>query len=147
LKRRLGFLAYFWAALRNLRHRPTRFRIELDEARPIYRRSPGVLVANFGRITGGLPVVPGADPADGRLDVAVLLAESLPGFVGLVVSALLRRLDQDPRVAYYPVRRVRITAEHPQPVQFDGNDRGNDRVLALEVVPGALQVMAPRAES
>jgi YegS/Rv2252/BmrU family lipid kinase len=143
-KRRFGLLAYFWAAIRNLRYRPARFLIELDDERPIYRRSPGILVANFGCITGGLPIVPNADPGDGRLDVAVLMAESLPGFVGLCVSALLRRLEEDPRIAYYPVRRVRITADHPQPIQFDGNDQGNDRVLALEVVPQALQVMVPR---
>lgn len=146
-KHRFGFLAYFWAAVRNLRYRPARFLIELDEERPIYRRAPGILVANFGCITGGLPIVPGADPADGRLDVAVLMAESLPGFVGLVVSALLGRLEEDPRIAYYPVRRVRITADHPQPIQFDGNDRGNDRVLMIEVIPGALRVVTPRADA
>lgn len=144
-KDRFGFLAYFWAALKNLRHRPARLLIELDGERAIYRRTPSVLIANFGRITGGLPIVPGADPSDGRLDVAVLLAESLPGFAGLCASALLGRLEEDPRIAYYPVRRVRITADHPQPVQFDGDDRGNRRVLELEVVPRALRVMVPRA--
>jgi YegS/Rv2252/BmrU family lipid kinase len=142
-KNRFGLLAYFWAAIRNLRYRPTRFLITLDDERPIVRRSPGILVANFGCITGGLPVVPNADPEDGRLDVAVLMAETLSGFVGLVVSALLRRLEEDPRIAYYPVRRVRIAADHPQPIQLDGNDQGNDRVLELEALPRALKVMVP----
>jgi diacylglycerol kinase (ATP) len=142
-KERLGPLAYFLAALRNLRHRPARFRIELNDEHPIVRRAASVLIANFGRVTGGLPVVPGADPSDGRLDVAVLMAESLPGLVGLCVSALLGRLEEDPRMAYYRVRRVRITADRLQPIQLDGNDRGNERVLEIEVDPGALRVMLP----
>lgn len=143
LKGRFGFLAYFWAALRHLGRPPVRFRIRLDDDRPISRRAKTVLVANFGRITGGLPVVPRADPSDGYLDVAILTAETLPGFAGLCASALLRRLERDPRIQYYRVRRVRITAGHPQPIQFDGNDRGATRVLELEVAPAALRVMVP----
>jgi len=63
------------------------------------------------------------------------------------VSALLRRLEEDPRIQYFRVRRVRITADRVQPIQLDGNDRGNDRVLELEVDPRALRVMVPAREA
>jgi YegS/Rv2252/BmrU family lipid kinase len=144
LKNRIGMLAYFWAAIRNLRRPPERFMIELDDRPPFYQKAKSILVANLGRITGGLLVVPDADPSDGYLDVAVITAETLFCFAGLCASTLFRRLPEDPRVTFHRVRRVRITARHPQAIQFDGNDMGSDRVLELEVVPGALQVMVPR---
>jgi diacylglycerol kinase family enzyme len=143
LKDRIGLLAYFWAALRNMRRSPARFMIELDDRPPFYQRAKSILVANLGRITGGLLVVPNADPSDGYLDVAVITAESLLCFAGLCVSTLRRRLHDDPRVTFHRVRRVRITAPHAQPIQFDGNDMGSDRVLELDAAPGALQVMVP----
>jgi YegS/Rv2252/BmrU family lipid kinase len=144
LKNRIGMLAYLWAALRNLRRPPERFMIELDDRPPFHQKAKSILVANLGRITGGLLVVPDADPRDGYLDVAVVTAETLFCFAGLCASTLFRRLREDPRVTFYRVRRVRITARCPQPIQFDGNGMGSDRVLELEVVPGALQVMVPR---
>jgi YegS/Rv2252/BmrU family lipid kinase len=143
LKDRIGLLAYFWAALRNLRRSPERFMTELDDRPPFYQRAKSILVANLGRITGGLLVVPNADPSDGYLDVAVITAESLLCFAGLCVSTLCRRLHDDPRVTFHRVRHVRITARYAPPIQFDGNNMGSDRVLELDVAAGALQVMVP----
>jgi diacylglycerol kinase family enzyme len=55
-----------------------------------------------------------------------------------------RRAQLEAALAAAGVRfDVRSTAHHPQPIQFDGNDMGSDRVLELEVAPGALQVMVP----
>src|SRR5712691_12127040 len=84
LKERLGALAYLVATLRNLRRPPTRYAITID-GRLIYRRARTVLVANVGRITGGLELLPGAVPEDGLLDVAILHAQ---GFWDLVLVAL-----------------------------------------------------------
>ena len=69
LKTRIGALAYVLSGLRQLRRRPGRFRIRLDDQPPITRVGQGLLIVNLGRLQGGLTVVPDAQPDDGVLDV------------------------------------------------------------------------------
>jgi diacylglycerol kinase (ATP) len=66
LKDRLGVLAYFVSAWRNMGRPLVPFTITIDGQR-LRRRAQSVLVANLGRITGGLELVPGADAEDGLL--------------------------------------------------------------------------------
>src|SRR5436190_781897 len=87
MKERLGVLAYLWAILRNLGRNDVRYAITID-GRLFHRRAKTVLVANLGRITGGLELVPGADPEDGLLEVAILRAQGLWDLVILAAGAL-----------------------------------------------------------
>lgn len=52
LKTRIGALAYVLSGLRQLRRRPARFRIRLDDQPPITRVGQGLLIANLGPPTG-----------------------------------------------------------------------------------------------
>ena len=72
LKARIGPLAYVWSALRNLRRPRASYRLRLDGGEELTRRAQGVLVANLGKIQGGLPILPDAVPDDGQFDIAVL---------------------------------------------------------------------------
>src|SRR4030095_7058016 len=70
LKDRYGQLAYFTAGWPTRARRHTLFTITVD-GRRLRRYAQTVLVANLGRITAGLELVPGSDPNDGPLAVAV----------------------------------------------------------------------------
>ena len=144
-KNRLGVGAYLLSALKNLRHRPVRARIHLEErSKVIRRRAKSVMVANMGLLQGGLIVVPDAWPDDGQLDIAILKAETLNGWLHLAASAVLRRLRQDPNVEYLKTRRVKIELSRPQPLQYDGEEATSEiRAFSVEVLPAAIEVMVP----
>ena len=101
-KKKLGVLAYFVSALKNLPRRRQRVEITLDDHRPLRRRVKTVMIANMGKITGGLEAVPTASPNDGRLDVAILRTETLAQWLRLLGYALRGRAHEDPALDVYP---------------------------------------------
>lgn len=95
LKRLIGPLAYGVGALRaGLTERPLRCRLVADGAELFAGRAWQVTIANSGAFGGG-STIETADPADGRLDAAVIEAGPRP--------ALVRRA--------YGLRAGRITAQ------------------------------------
>ncbi len=145
LKASIGALAYVLSGLRQLGRRPTEFRIRLDGLPPIIRTGQGVLVGNFGKLQGGIDVLPGAEPDDGLLDVGVLETRSLGGWPRLAGRVLLGhggRLGEPP-LELFRARRVEIDCGRPQPVQRDGEPGGRTRQFAVKVVPHALTLCVP----
>jgi diacylglycerol kinase (ATP) len=146
MKERLGVLAYLWAILRNLGRNDVRYAITID-GQLFQRRAKSVLVANLGRITGGLELVPGADPGDGLLEVAILRAQGFWDLVVLAVSALFGRASaprfpgRAPLLELHRGREIVIQAARPQPVQLDGNAAEPTDRLEIHVEPGALRLV------
>jgi diacylglycerol kinase (ATP) len=147
LKERLGAVAYVISGLGQLRRRPTRFRLRLDDADPFTRVGQGVLVGNLGRLQGGLPVMPDARPDDGVLDVAVLRTRTLLDWARLAVGVLLRRRRNDPELEVHRARRVEVRCDRPQPVERDGDPAGETDHLVVEIVPRALTLCVPPARA
>jgi YegS/Rv2252/BmrU family lipid kinase len=145
LKQRLGAVAYVISGLRQLRRRPTRFELRLDDAAPFTRVGQGVLVGNLGRLQGGLPVMPDARPDDGLLDIGVLRTRTLLDWARLAVGVLLRRRRNDPELELFRARRVEVRCDRPQPVERDGDPAGETDHLVIEIVPRALTLCVPAA--
>lgn len=149
LKERLGALAYLVAALRNLGRPPTHYAIGID-GRLFHRRARTVLVANLGRITGGLELLPGADPEDGHLDVAILRAQGFWDLLALAFGTLIghppapRSLRDDALLELHRGREIVVETDRPQPVQLDGNEAAPTTRLEVRVQPGALRVVRPQ---
>ncbi|MBV9851430.1 MAG: diacylglycerol kinase family lipid kinase [Armatimonadetes bacterium] len=142
-KKKLGVLAYFVAAIKNLPRRRSRVEIHLDDKPPLLQRVKTVLIANMGKITGGLEAVPTASPNDGRLDVAIMRTETLGQWLRLLGFALMGRAQDDPSYSVHQARRVSIRTTFPEPVEFDGEEVGRVRDLTVEVVPKAVRVLVP----
>jgi diacylglycerol kinase family enzyme len=142
LKRRLGWPAYVIAALRRLHSRPMRVRIRLDSGPPIHRRARTVLVGNVGRLPGGIPLLPDAEPDDGCLDVAVLTPHNLRHWLSLAWGVLRRRRDVE-RMETFRARRVEITSDREQPRELDGDVIEPSRLLSMTVRPRALCLCVP----
>lgn len=138
-KARLGFLAYLWAILRRLPHlRGHRVSLTLDGVTHS-TSAHTVTVFNAGRmIVSGVPIGPDADPHDGRVDVAVLRARGYWQALA-TVARLATRVGS--RTLFERARELRIEAEPPLPVHFDGDVVGTTPIVA-RVRPGALQVIA-----
>jgi YegS/Rv2252/BmrU family lipid kinase len=146
LKARVGAVAYVLSGLRHLRRRPTRFEVRLDGRAPLARVGQGVLVGNLGRLQGGLPLLPDAAPDDGLLDVAVLRTRTLPDWLRLAASLLLRRRPSRSELELHRARRVEVRCRRPQPIQRDGEPAAPASNLAVEVVPAALTLCVPPEE-
>jgi YegS/Rv2252/BmrU family lipid kinase len=142
LKDRFGKLAYAIAAVRNLGRRHTLFTITIDDE-CIHRYGQTVLIANLGRITAGLELVPGSDPADGFLDVAILRTRRLQDLAMLALRALLGQAKSDNLLEIHHGRHIVVETTRPEPVQLDGDEIGAMTRLEVTVEPHALQLVRP----
>ncbi|MFX0593904.1 diacylglycerol/lipid kinase family protein [Melissospora conviva] len=142
-KARIGWPAYVVGALRHLRGRPMRVSIRIDDAPPLHRRARSVLVANVGRLQGGVRLLADAEPDDGHLDVAVLTPRTLRHWLALG-WAVLRRRRRVPNMEVFRGRRVEIVSNRAQPRELDGDLITPGRKLVAEVVPQAFWLCVPR---
>lgn len=104
-----------------------------------------VAVGNGRYVGGGAPLLPDADPFDGRLDVAISWSE--PRLRRLAYAWRLRKGRHPMRddVIYRKAERVEVTGE-PTPVNIDGEVCGEQRRHTWTVEPGRLRLRAPAAE-
>ncbi|GIJ46530.1 sphingosine kinase [Virgisporangium aliadipatigenens] len=143
LKAWLGWPAYVVSAAKHLRGRPMRVLVRLDDKRPIRRRVRTVLVANVGRLQGGIPLFADAEPDDGMLDIGLLTPRHLRDWIALG-WAVLRKHEKVPRMEVHRARRVSIVSNRPQPRQLDGDVIEPGRRLTVAVRPRSLWLCVPQ---
>jgi len=143
-KRRFGRAAYMWTAFtRLIGYQPMRFTIVADGKR-MRPRALQVLIANGG-VLGAPPFRWGPDirPDDGKIDVCIVSARTALDYVGLIWHTLLGQQRRDRNVRYLTAERsIVVSADHPLPIQADGEIIG-DTPVKIEVVPDALKVIVP----
>jgi diacylglycerol kinase family enzyme len=144
-KQRIGWPAYFFGAARNLRDRPMRLAIKADGGPVRLRRARSVLVANVGRLQGGMKLLADAEPDDGLLDVAVLTPRTLRHWAALG-WAVIRRQQRVPRLETFRAAEVEILSTRPQPRELDGDVIEPSRALRVRVRPKALWLCVPQPE-
>ncbi|MDG6105997.1 NAD(+)/NADH kinase [Dactylosporangium aurantiacum] len=143
-KRRFGWLAYVAAGARKLRSNRVPMRIRLDGGRWIRRRARSVLVANVGRLQGGIPLLPDAAPDDGWLDVAVLTPHDITDWVRLGWGVIMRR-GGSPQLETFRAKKVEVHTDREQPRELDGDVVAPARLLVARISPAALLLCVPPA--
>jgi undecaprenyl-diphosphatase len=143
LKTRLGWPAYVIAATRHLCETPMRAAISLDHAPPFTRQARTILIANVGRLQGGLHLLPAATPDDGLLDVAVLMPPRRRSWLPLAWS-LIRHRPTAPVMETFQARHVEISSDREQPRELDGDLIEPSHTLTAAVRPAALCVCVPQ---
>jgi diacylglycerol kinase (ATP) len=143
-KKLIGRAAYIGTALLRLAgYEPRVFEIHVD-GRKERRHALQIVVANGGVL--GMPPFrwgPDIDPSDGRIDVAVFQARSLPDLLMLAWNVLLGRHRRNRRARYlHAHEEVVITTKKPLPVQADGEIIGNTPIR-LRVRRAVLPVVVP----
>ena len=146
LKARLGWPAYAIAAARHLCETPMRVTISLDHAPAFTRQARTVLVANVGRLQGGLQLLPSATPDDGLLDVAVLMPPRRRSWLPLAWS-LIRHRPAAPVMETFQARHVEISSDREQPRELDGDLIEPSNTLTAAVRPAALWVCVPQPQA
>lgn len=144
LKKRFGWVAYGFGALRNAGHvvRPERCEIETEQGRRTLRAHT-VVVMNTS-VDFGIPMLPHADAHDGRLDITVMTTRNWWGVLRVVAAAVLRQ-PRPATVIQFTAQWVRITAHPAQPIHLDGEMVGPTPVL-ITVLPAAVELVLPAAK-
>lgn len=145
LKRRIGYFAYAWSALRaGLRLERFHATVTVDGEVHVVETS-SVLVANFGRVLGDMVCFgEEIDHQDGLLDVCLYSPRSAPQAVRIFWRMLFGGVGQDRCVRIIRGRRIRIETDPPRPMQADGELLGLTPV-EIFVEPSAVRVLVPRA--
>lgn len=153
-KDRLGWMAYFMAALEEAREREASpLRLELD-GRRLEVEAVAALAANVGRLGRGGIEFPGhVDPFDGQLDLFIVTRADAAAVLELGVRMLgpegeLPQLDDSDEGAvllHASGRHLRV--ETPGwPIHYDGEVLGETPV-EIVLRPGAVRVVLPAASS
>lgn len=147
LKPHIGLSAYFATGL-TTRARISKFTLELDGAR-LEAEGIGVMIVNIGRILD-LDVIPGTNSADGLLEVAVIKARSSVELVPIFARAIAEKIgwpafDVSNQLEVFRAREVRLWADPPMPVQFDGELLEATTPITVRVRPGAAVFVVPSA--
>jgi diacylglycerol kinase family enzyme len=142
LKKRAGWVAYVLSGLRHLWDRPTRVVLWADSGPPLRRWASGVIVGNVGELQGHVRLLPDAVPDDGVLDVAVLTAWGVIGWLGLLADVLLLR-RKTARLTRLTCRELIVHARRARPWEVDGDVIAPARRLMVSVRPNSLAVRVP----
>lgn len=143
LKARMGWPAYVVSVVRNLSFPAVRVEISVDDAPPVRRWVRTVLVGNVGTLSGGLTVLPDAQPDDGLLDVVAIAPRRLTDWPRLAWRVARRSSVQDERLRTWRGKRVVVRAVDACPRQLDGDVIGLGHELRCEVEPGVLIIRVP----
>jgi diacylglycerol kinase (ATP) len=103
------------------------------------------VVSNIRAYAGGLlELSPEAKADDGLLEFWLLRGSSLADVVNWVVEILLGRHVDDPNVIHFSSDQAVFSAEHPLPMQLDGEPHEEPMEIRFGVRPRAVRVLVPR---
>ena len=139
-KRLLGPMAYFSAALANPLPQTSRFKLDLD-GEHVESEGLGILLVNFSKIQFDITVTHDNEPRDGVFDVVVLKAQNAFELIPAVLAGLLDRggdfPDRTDSLEIHQARQVRVDADPPMEVQYDGEATRLMTPFSARILPGA----------
>ncbi len=152
LKSSAGWLAYLAALGRSLSSADVvgvALAVDGEPATSIEAHT--VLVGNCGTVQGGLTLLPDAVPDDGLLDLMALSAETVPGWLETLKTAVwdngvLRWLQDDrdavagANTSHLRGSRFALTMDKPVTFEVDGDELGDLSAVTFEIQPVVVTV-------
>lgn len=141
LKQRWGPLSYLRAAIGALPDLTNyHMTLQFDNEEPQQLVAYNVVVANARYVAHGVPVAPGALLDDGRMDIVVVSAASLPRLAALIPAVLLGRHLDNPELTCRRARRLHISSKPGMWFNADGELVGNEP-MTFTILPRVLRVI------
>ena len=110
------------------------------------RRAMVCIIGNVAELLGGIELIPGARPDDGRLDLYIASPHRPWHWVKLVLRTVTKRAKKDDQVDQRSGTTASIRLAKKDNYQLDGDVIGEGRHLTATVVEAALIVaVAPRS--
>jgi YegS/Rv2252/BmrU family lipid kinase len=144
LKKRVGWVAYVFSALKSLMFPAVRVEVSVDGGEFTRHRARTVVVGNVGFLQAGLPLLPDAAIDDGLLDVVILHPRNFFSWIPLAWRVLLKLKHTDELVNRMTGASVVVRSSTDTPRQLDGDSIGPGRELRMQCVHGRLLVRVPR---
>ena len=140
-KAKIDWPAYAATGFRNFLGPRLKAHVSIDGGPATSVLAQTVLVGNCGRITGGINLMPDAEPDDGVLDCVILAPKGFPGWVNVTARVLTQhRGTRTERLQRHTATTVTITTDKPQAVQLDGDVIGETREIRVRIAPRSLLV-------
>lgn len=141
LKKRIGWMAYPLAGMKYFRARPERMLASFDDGAPRTKKTTTLIVGNFGRLTGGVRLMPDATGDDGHFDAVWLSADGPLQWGRLTRQILMKSRKDTDRVERVSTRRVTAKAMgQERSLELDGDVIGKARDVAMWLDDKALVV-------
>lgn len=145
-KRRFHQFAYIWSGLRELfGHYSWRFQLDIDGKR-LRTRAAFIRIANIGAAgLGDLSWGEDIRLDDGRIDLCIVRANTLPDYLILAWYFIRRRHRDAPKLRYFSARhRIHVCSKSSKslPMRGDGEALSQNE-LDLRILPSSLTVIVP----
>ncbi len=140
LKATIGPAAYVIAARKALQKLPMNVTVKIDDHRTRRRRTSLCVIGNVGQLTGGMRLIPDAEPDDGLLDVYLASPRRFSHWAKVLFRLITRRQRSDDLVDQWRGRRVQIRIRAAESFQLDGDVVAEVKMITAEVQPAALKV-------
>ena len=142
IKNRLGFLAYIVSGVRHLfTLKRSDVVLEVDGQEHRFRAHT-VMLINVGEIADTNLKMGDSNPFDGKLDLAIVVPNTLGGILRLVFRLVTGNFENYRDLKTFSAERVKVSATPPLEVQIDGETLGHTPFSA-EVVPGGALLVVP----
>ena len=102
------------------------------------------MVANMGKITGGIEAVPGADPKSGTLQVGIIQASDIMSWLSLIFHSLKGNINSSPKYELFQGKHIVIQSlQGAKHFECDGDLFDKVKKLEVDVYPKSLQIITP----
>ncbi len=146
-KRLLGPVAYFSSALTSPLPQKSNLTIKLDD-KIIKTEGVGILLVNFSKIQLDITTTYDNKPHDGEFDVIILKAQNAFELISALISGLIERrnesLAKTDAIEIHQTRSVRIEADPPLSVQYDGEDTNLFTPFTARILPQSVRLIVSK---
>jgi len=143
-KKKVGWVAYVFSALKSLMFPAVKVEISVDGEPFSKHRARTIVVGNVGYLQAGMPLLPDARIDDGTLDVVLLHPRRFLSWIPLAYRVLAKRPQTDDTINRMTGKTVTIRASVDTPRQLDGDSIGPGKELTMECIHGRVLVRVPR---
>lgn len=139
-----GLPAYAMAALNEyFRYEPVKYSLKIDGKRKIKRRAFLVSFANSSQYGNNAFISPGADVADGLIDVCILRPFHVVRSLKIVYDLFGKKLDRSGSLEIIRCREVQLKRKKPGYIHYDGEPGKAGKKIRIRLREGGLRVIVP----
>ncbi len=143
LKDTLGRATYLWTGAKNLRIKPFRATIRVDDSHWYRGKTSCILVGNVGKLFGGVEVFADARADDGLLELGIVTADGLVEWTRTLARTAAGTPSKSPFVLTTKARSIEVELSRKVLYELDGGDRTKTKSLRIDVQPAAVDVCVP----